>query len=110
MWQIPQRKFVDAPDFLRRVYIALTVKKLIYRQSHRFLFCFDTGDADTKICGAAQIECYTEEFLKDSLKFRQKCDCLPSCNFITYEAKMDRIELDLKSISKAHKHYLAKSE
>lgn len=71
-----------------------------------FALIFDSfflGNESTKICGTAKIDCYQqalqnlfEEDLVDGLSdkkaksFRRKCNCLPSCTSIFYEAHVDR--------------------
>lgn len=63
-----------------------------------------TGDRITKICGEAKIKCYKEAEKLFSIKINlqsiyDKCNCLPPCTLIEYNAKIDRvpIEYDKKS-------------
>lgn len=68
-----------------------------------FLLIYFAGNESTKICGTAKIDCYKqaqqtlfEEDIVDGLSnekaklFRRKCNCLPSCTSIFYEAHVDR--------------------
>lgn len=67
------------------------------------------GDKSTRICGTANIDCYNSAIKKlygenviDDLEdkraqsFRQKCDCMPACTSITYDAGVDRNKIELK--------------
>lgn len=73
-----------------------------------------SGDNTTKICGLNNIECYRNaektlfgEDLIDGLKdtdaksFREKCNCLPSCTNILYDADIDRNRFDWMSLIKS---------
>lgn len=49
------------------------------------------GKDDTRICGRQRSECYTT-VLEDlqSADFSKKCNCLPDCTSITYEATISQ--------------------
>lgn len=56
-----------------------------------------TGDKNTKICGAAKINCYkaAEKKLFDETQLLlSQCNCLPSCTSIEYDVKIDQIKYD----------------
>lgn len=60
------------------------------------------GDEQTKICGSASIKCYRKA--KKNLEtnaelFREKCNCLPACIFIEYNAEIDHVQFNVESIS-----------
>lgn len=76
-------------------------------QSNGNIFTFftqkKTGDNNTRICGVPKILCYRqaeqkmfdEHPQKNSGKlFHEKCNCLPSCTSITYDADLDRVNLN----------------
>lgn len=64
------------------------------------------GDADTKICGAANIHCYNSahdklsekkfiEGLADDIDaVKNGCNCLPSCTSISYDAEISQATFD----------------
>lgn len=59
------------------------------------------GTIGQKICGAAKINCYKEAartFFSNSISnsntFRNRCNCLPSCTWIEYNAVVERIKED----------------
>lgn len=76
------------------------------------------GDNDTQICGANLLDCYlgaeeklygedvidglTNEFAKS---FRIKCNCLPLCTSISYDADIDRNQFDWISTLKSYNAY-----
>ena len=66
-------------------------------------------DRQTKICGAAKITCYENadfRFYREDIdgplnenmpnSFRDKCNCLPACVSIEYDAEVDRNKYDLE--------------
>lgn len=64
---------------------------------------FFAGDKNTKICGGARIECYTnaERMLltnKSAKSFRDACNCLPECTKIEYNADIDRVKYDWTAV------------
>lgn len=74
------------------------------------------GDKNTKICGAGSIKCYQEaekkllgEDVIDGLKdhiaksFRYRCNCLPACTSIVYDAEIDRAKFDWRAAIKNYK-------
>lgn len=67
-----------------------------------------------RICGAESVKCYREaeqklygEDIIDGLedkkakRFRKKCNCLPGCTSIMYEAEIDRTQIDLEATRKS---------
>lgn len=65
----------------------------------------------TRICGAASVKCYKKAeitiFGQDVIdglsdgnarSFREKCNCLPSCTAIMYDAEIDRTQFDWDAI------------
>ncbi|XP_031632054.1 pickpocket protein 28-like [Contarinia nasturtii] len=82
------------------------------RQLHFFKMytqnnCEAEWEEHTKICGEANINCYKNaekelfgEDVMDDLKndsinmFRARCNCLPACTAIKYEADIDRTKFD----------------
>lgn len=71
------------------------------------------GNEKTKICGAGSIRCYRNAREKlfgtdiiDGLKdeeaksFRLKCNCLPACTSIKYDADIDRATFDRETLLK----------
>lgn len=60
---------------------------------------FFAGDANTSICGSFKVICtimaeQTFSQINDSaMSFRTKCNCLPACASIEYNAVIDRIKL-----------------
>lgn len=69
-------------------------------------------DKDTKICGAAKINCYhhVENKLfrraktKDKLEksFREKCNCLAACNIVKYLANVNEYKFDPEIMEKSY--------
>ncbi|XP_055693357.1 pickpocket protein 28-like [Lutzomyia longipalpis] len=69
-------------------------------------------EADTPICGAAKVACYMEaeyellqmEIAKDLNKSSKasRCNCLPACTSIVYEAETSPTELKWKKLLNAH--------
>nr|XP_019536370.2 pickpocket protein 28-like [Aedes albopictus]XP_019556891.1 pickpocket protein 28-like [Aedes albopictus] len=68
----------------------------------------------TEICGASQIECYNEaedELLSHEVKytvdkrydFRAKCDCLPACVSVQYDAEISQADFNWKDLFHAYK-------
>lgn len=74
-------------------------------------------DRNTPICGAEQIDCYNkaedsilqkeiDEGLSgstDSKRGSTKCDCLPACTSIQYDAEISQATFDWKSLFVAYK-------
>ncbi|XP_031632053.1 pickpocket protein 28-like [Contarinia nasturtii] len=66
-------------------------------------------DKKTKICGVANIDCYKnatkkffgeDELESDKVKeFRAKCKCLASCQYIKYDADIDRTRFQASLLS-----------
>lgn len=67
------------------------------------------GEKGSNICGAQSMECYLAaenklygEDIIDGLKdrnakaFRKKCNCLPACTSIYYDAEIDRAKYEWK--------------
>lgn len=75
-------------------------------------------DKHTPICGAAKIACYNEaedsilqkeidEGLSsstDSIRGNTKCNCLPACTSIQYDAEMSQATFNWKDLFKAYKN------
>lgn len=64
-----------------------------------------TGDANTKICGIAKMQCLNVARIKfwvtnDGERFRAQCNCLQSCTFIKYKAEMRRTKLDFMALNR----------
>lgn len=64
-----------------------------------------TGDHNTKICGGGSIKCYKAAEKKLSTSsyaraFRAKCNCLPTCTTIEYNAEIDRVKFDAAAMNK----------
>ncbi|KFB49820.1 hypothetical protein ZHAS_00017840 [Anopheles sinensis] len=70
-------------------------------------------DANTKVCGASQIQCYNaaeDDMLLEDVKylvdksfdFRAKCNCLPGCNSLKYDAEISQTAFDWKSLINAY--------
>ena len=65
---------------------------------------FFAGDKNTKICGAAKLECYSviKNKFWSSESFnatRGECNCLSGCTSITYNAEIERTVIDYRFIS-----------
>lgn len=75
---------------------AYMIQWLIHKCSF-FLFIWETGDENTKICGEAKIKCYRKAqsffFAKYDSELRYSCNCLESCEYFNYEMKIDRVRL-----------------
>ncbi|XP_058117490.1 pickpocket protein 28-like [Anopheles ziemanni] len=78
-------------------------------------------DDNTKVCGASQIQCYNEaeddmlledvKYLVDkSFDFRAKCNCLPACTSVQYDAEISQAALDWKSLIEAYGDSLDEDE
>ncbi|XP_049547443.1 pickpocket protein 28-like [Anopheles darlingi] len=70
----------------------------------------------TDVCGASKIDCYNEaedELLEEDIKyivdkmydFRARCNCLPACTSIQYDAEISQADLDWKSVLAKHKEF-----
>lgn len=68
---------------------------------------FILGDNQTKICGGLKLRCYRDAEMKlfgedwddestvdEVQSIRDKCNCLPSCTSISYDAEIDRANYD----------------
>ncbi|KAL1402838.1 hypothetical protein pipiens_005902 [Culex pipiens pipiens] len=71
-------------------------------------------DDRTEVCGASKIECYNEaedELLSQEVKysvdksydFRAKCDCLPACTSVQYDAEISQADFNWKNLFMAYK-------
>ncbi|KAL9702139.1 hypothetical protein quinque_005657 [Culex quinquefasciatus] len=71
-------------------------------------------DDQTEVCGASKIECYNEaedELLSQEVKysvdksydFRAKCDCLPACTSVQYDAEISQADFNWKNLFMAYK-------
>lgn len=76
-----------------------------------------TGDRDTKICGASNIQCYNQaedklleqdftEGLSTTTAIRKGCNCLPACTSITYDAEISQAKFDWVNLFIAYKNPL----
>uniref|UniRef100_A0A182FU38 Uncharacterized protein n=1 Tax=Anopheles albimanus TaxID=7167 RepID=A0A182FU38_ANOAL len=68
----------------------------------------------TDVCGASMIDCYNEaedELLEEDVKYmvnktrdyRARCNCLPACTSIQYDAEISQADLDWKSLFAAYR-------
>lgn len=70
-----------------------------------------TGDNGTRICGARSIECYYDAEIKlfkdietgnsnqrGGRSYFDKCNCLPACTSIEYEATVQGMKYDMNVI------------
>ncbi|XP_055528659.1 pickpocket protein 28-like [Wyeomyia smithii] len=71
-------------------------------------------DSQTEVCGASQIECYndaedrlTAEEVRYSVGKRNnqpsKCDCLPACTSVQYDAEISQADFDWKNLFRSFK-------
>lgn len=65
------------------------------------MYFFHAGDQNTKICGATRLQCVkiaqSKLFTTQNGKaFRDGCNCLPSCTFVTFNAEINRMKLNLQ--------------
>uniref|UniRef100_A0A182PBQ5 Pickpocket n=1 Tax=Anopheles epiroticus TaxID=199890 RepID=A0A182PBQ5_9DIPT len=71
----------------------------------------------TDVCGASMIKCYNDaedELLEEDVKYivdkshdyRAKCNCLPACTSVQYDAEISQADLDWKSLFAAFKQTL----
>ncbi|XP_065086994.1 pickpocket protein 28-like [Ochlerotatus camptorhynchus] len=71
-------------------------------------------DDRTEICGSSQIACYNaaeNELLSHDVKhsvnssydFRAKCDCLPSCTSVQYDAEISQADFNWRDLFLAYK-------
>lgn len=68
---------------------------------HFFVSICFTGDENTKICGLASAKCYQlaeKNLTTNAESFRVKCNCLPACIFIEYNAEIDRVPFNMESM------------
>lgn len=64
----------------------------------------NTGDANTKICGAAKVDCYLKAQLDFQYNyvnlFKKECNCVEFCTKINYDEKIDRVRLSTNTVGK----------
>lgn len=92
------------------------------KNQNHFLLCnhscivafFGLGDRSTKTCGASSINCYRNAEQKlfeavglDSSKnvgksFLNRCNCLPACTSIEYDADLESIKVDSDVLLRSH--------
>ncbi|XP_055599041.1 pickpocket protein 28-like [Uranotaenia lowii] len=71
-------------------------------------------EPETAICGASKIQCYNEaedELLSQDVKysvdksfdFRAKCDCLPACTSVQYDAEISQADFNWEQLFLAYK-------
>lgn len=70
------------------------------------LHVFVAGDKDTQVCGVKKMKCMKETqgkllTTKVGKAFHDKCDCLPACTFIKYNAQVLRRPMDTSNLNKA---------
>lgn len=75
------------------------------------------GNRSTPICGPMKIECYNDaedrlleksfaEDLTNTASARTKCNCLPSCTSITYDAEISQAKFDWENLFLAYENPL----
>lgn len=76
-------------------------------------------NVSTSVCGAAKISCYSDaedellelEFKeglktsKENYRGKTKCNCLPACTTIAYDAEISQAEYDFRSQFEAFGYY-----
>ncbi|XP_055308679.1 pickpocket protein 28-like isoform X2 [Sitodiplosis mosellana] len=67
-------------------------------------------DKHTKICGGASVKCYKlakrKLFTSSNGKaFYDKCNCLPSCTYVGYDAVISRTDIDLETLKQISKRF-----
>uniref|UniRef100_A0A182J6D0 Uncharacterized protein n=1 Tax=Anopheles atroparvus TaxID=41427 RepID=A0A182J6D0_ANOAO len=78
-------------------------------------------DEQTKVCGAGMIQCYNEAedellledvmYLVDKTKdFRAKCNCLPACTSVQYDAEISQAGFDWSNLISAFRQSLEDDE
>uniref|UniRef100_A0A182SYF3 Pickpocket n=1 Tax=Anopheles maculatus TaxID=74869 RepID=A0A182SYF3_9DIPT len=78
-------------------------------------------DDRTEVCGASKIQCYNDaedELLEEDVKFivdksrdyRAKCNCLPACTSVQYDAEISQADLDWKSLFAAFRQSLGEQD
>lgn len=106
-WNFPCQVWTARPLFLNEV---LSYKNSSFCQK-KFLVnnIIFAGDENTKICGAAKVQCYDDaeinlfdekvartEHDKSVWSFRQKCNCMPACLSIDYDAEINNVKYDME--------------
>lgn len=75
------------------------------------------GENITKICGMGSTKCYKkaqqhfysfrdliqDDKIEAAFLFRDKCNCLPACNMISYNADIDRTKFDWSGVNEQWK-------
>lgn len=115
VWPISRTQNVDVCNF--QCQASVTFVFVEFCERFQFPFGnFNLEDNRTKICGAAKVNCYQMaekrlfgEDVMDGVKddvvklFREKCNCLPACTSIFYDADIDRAKLDWDAVLNTYK-------
>uniref|UniRef100_A0A182QS19 Pickpocket n=1 Tax=Anopheles farauti TaxID=69004 RepID=A0A182QS19_9DIPT len=78
-------------------------------------------DDQTDVCGASKIDCYNDaedDLLEEDVKyivdksrdFRAKCNCLPACTSVQYDAEISQADFDWKSLFAAFRQTLGEQD